>query len=918
MHCYLMSMAPFDLPDAYRRPPASFTGNAWAIAPEQTRDGKPLLVINPHGYHDGPFQWYEAQLTCHAMGLNVSGATLFGLPVILQGHNDVLGWALTPNQPDFADMYVEPGPQPQANPKVIGGRKIGEEQLLYMALMAQSRPYYVLTQDGVVERGVPCASTARGPVMGRYRGRLCSYQVGGYHDFGALVQCVEMGRAQTLADFQAALAMHQLPCFHVVYADRDGNIFYLYNVKVGDKATFQRTTPPGEEKTLLTTPIDWTSPRWVENPVYAWGDIVPVESLPTTLNPESGFIQACGNPPWTATMDSGISPDHWPPWFAGDRDTYRAKRVRQLLAMGPRSFVDCQSMLYDVLIPFAADAVPRLLETADAQADFVANAHPDLAAGLTLLREWNFVGDVGAPAMTFFHEWWTALHVLDPEAFANDDTLFAALWENSPAIQNLSLQAAAQAARNLRNEYDAPAVPWGEVHVVRRGDVVRPISGATTGEPIFIASDTVYDNGVWPVTYGYAFAMVVEFGNRPRAVSMVPFGSSEDPRSPHFADQLELMLARRFKVTRFQEEDVQRYARSARGRMVRLRPEGMPAVFDLAAPYPIEARLYVSTEPPAPLPDGLATFSMYAGPEYVPRDVPVELNLDVVVPDTVCAPENVSALDIYSYDRQEGWQPLVTEQGDDETHRLIAHDSQARVYAVLGPAAFRLSTAPSTEDTPAFPQAPSDAPASVTVPYEDRPRKTSLQATLPAEHESPQTPESEPVTAVSPDAAPSSTVSSEDRPRHDTMDASTSTGSRQLILRGSGKVQPPGQPLDAEPRPAIPRVQGPGTEKAEEPVPGVAREPRELMLRGTQDTSPPPAGMPPGPAPPLMPRDSGPGSAARKPCARRFVPGVGFVDSPPRQDVPAARRARESRRTSTQSTETPSGSKNVRRNFTHR
>ena len=46
-------------------------------------------------------------LSAHLLCL-LAGVTLYGLPVILQGHNETLGWALTPNQPDIADVFVEP------------------------------------------------------------------------------------------------------------------------------------------------------------------------------------------------------------------------------------------------------------------------------------------------------------------------------------------------------------------------------------------------------------------------------------------------------------------------------------------------------------------------------------------------------------------------------------------------------------------------------------------------------------------------------------------------------------------------------------------------------------------------------------------------------------------------------------------
>ncbi|MBM3290527.1 MAG: penicillin acylase family protein, partial [Candidatus Hydrogenedentes bacterium] len=146
MHCYLMSFAPFDLPGAYARPAAANTGNAWAIAPSRTTNGDTILVMTAHTDYRGPFQWYEAHLT--AGDFNVYGATLFGLPMILQGHNGALGWALTPNMSDFADVYMEPrgGGGGGGNAGSVGGAPRGvfnRDTMQYLETVLNAKRYFV-------------------------------------------------------------------------------------------------------------------------------------------------------------------------------------------------------------------------------------------------------------------------------------------------------------------------------------------------------------------------------------------------------------------------------------------------------------------------------------------------------------------------------------------------------------------------------------------------------------------------------------------------------------------------------------------------------------------------------------------------------------------------------------------------------
>jgi len=698
MHCYLMSMAPLDLSATWRRDPASVSGNAWAVAPSRSESGKAMLVLNPHTAYDGPFQWYEAHLVCEDM--NISGATLFGLPVILQGHNPVLGWAMTPNQPDFADVYIESPlnfeQEDESKKRVSESLQPLEERMLQLLLLNNTRPYMVNTPGGLVERNAPCMTTSRGPVMGTLAGRMCSWHIGGYYDFGALVQLVEMARADSADAFRAAIAMQQLPCFHIVYADQAGNIAYIYNTKTGIRTeAIRRQGEPdveeGEEPPPPFVVIDWSSPLPAEPSVYRWSGIFPAEVLPAVFNPEAGYVQACGNPPWMAAENAGIAPESLPPWLVMDRDTARAQRVRSLLTMGKRSFRDCQAMLYDVVVPFAVQAVPQLLRLAEKRPDYVANAHPDLNIGLDVLKSWNYLAEANSTGMTFFQAWWNALRAQAPEGapWFRDAVLYDA-FRSDPAMEDTALEAAATAARMMRNEFQTLTVPWGDVHTVRRGKREVAVPGAAAGEPIVTASDYTYESRKWPVTYGYGFAMVVSFGDQPEAVSMVPFGASERADSAHFDDQLDLFSQRRFKIARFQFDDIQRNTASARGATLYLRPRGVEALFTLRATAPIEARVTAAPEMEGTLPEGLVPFTLYMQIQKVPRVITTETRVEVYIPPVLCSNADLPHLSLYARGSDQLWVLVEGQELNAEARTLTAVDETGpRSYVVLGPEQYR-------------------------------------------------------------------------------------------------------------------------------------------------------------------------------------------------------------------------------------
>ncbi|MBI3118949.1 MAG: penicillin acylase family protein, partial [Candidatus Hydrogenedentes bacterium] len=700
-HAYLMSNAPFDAPPPLAGPPAATTGNAWALAPSRTEAGKTLLVINPHQYFDGPFRWYEAHLRLEDM--DVAGATLYGLPVILQGHNHVLGWAMTPNKPDIADLFVERFDKTPRNPNDPrrSAESVNEEQALLLMYMSQAQPYYVRTDAGMDERFVPAYLGTRGPVF-ENGPELISWRVGGFYDFGGLRQLMEMGRAQDIESFQQALGLQQLPCFNVIYGDRAGNIFYLYNAKAGARAVLESD----QEGNLQVQAVDWKSPLPWEWEFPAWRSVVPTDQLPFVLNPPSGYLQACGAPPWLAAEDAGLLPDQWPAWFIGDTDTFRARRVRQLLHQGLRNFRDVQSMLYDTVLPAAVELTPRLLAAAETFPQSTASAHPDLPVALDLLRNWNYVAAPNSPAMTYYQAWWRAVEARAVGQFPNTGTLYDALLQDTQAAQELMMGAAADAARQMRNAFPAISVPWGDVHRIQRGLRDAPLMGAATGEPIFLAAGPAGNSGRTYMNYGYGFAMAIEFGDEPEACSIVPFGASDVAGSPHFDDQLDLFLDRRLKKTRFLEDEVLRYAASARGSIVQLRPLGVQGHVIFKAPDVIQARLLTSVDAPAPLPAGLAAFTLFVRPETAPALMESQLALELEVPEAVCDPANLPALALYAWSESSGWQPLPAQNVDVEKGRIAGRLHGPAPFVVLGPAELLLLPQEDRQPEPILAQEP--------------------------------------------------------------------------------------------------------------------------------------------------------------------------------------------------------------------
>lgn len=686
-HCFLVSFAPFDLGPVFRRPRPFDSGVAWAAGARKTTEGKPVLVIQTHGHFEGPWRWYEAHL---AVGdYDVSGATLFGLPILLVGHNGEAGWAITPNQPDTADFFEErvivgrePTPWWRINRDDSAEVAQARQRELMLAYAASSRPYRVRTAGGFETREVPTLFSPLGPVFDRGLDALFSWGVGGYFELGGLRQLFEMGRARSLPDFQEALAARQLPCFHLLYADRGGALFYLYNATVGSKLLH----PPEEAPDpALEASIDWTAPIPAHVTVWDWRGPVPLDSLPHIANPDSGWLQLGGGPPWGVTDDAPLDPFAWPHWFVNDPDTPRADRLRTLLRGASRTFEEHAQLIFDTIVPAAQHLAPQLVALGARQAEMVARSHPDLAEALEILGGWNHSATLDATGMTFYHLWWSLLRAQARNTLPSEAMLYAALAEGGPVVERQAMDAAAAAARMMRNDLRGIARPWGEVHRVQRGPRDEAIAGAGTGDPLFIASDHAFVDGRWLATYGLGYGLAVQFDDVPRAMSLVPFGASEHPESPHFSDQLDLMLSQRMKPAPHLEAEVLVAARRAHGVAALFRPVGAEAELRFTAAAPGRVAADSSLAPPAPLPPRLAPFTPFVRCHWTAGLPGAGAEVALHVPPGRCADAALPELAVYAMEEGLGWYRVKMQSLDMATRTFHAVNDAPAHYAVLGP-----------------------------------------------------------------------------------------------------------------------------------------------------------------------------------------------------------------------------------------
>ncbi|MGC8739422.1 MAG: penicillin acylase family protein [Candidatus Hydrogenedens sp.] len=683
-HAFIVSLAPIDIPNFPKRPPGIKTGFAFSIASEKSRANTPIFALSSHQFYQGPFRWYEAHLICG--DYNVYGCTLYGLPILIQGHSLKHAWALTPNQSDFADVFIEnPLSNSARNTKSMlnMSNRSDEKSMLLLQYMSQSDVYYVKTLNGLEQRFVPVHITSRGPLLVGPGNEFFTWKIGGYEDIGAFFQLWEMGRSSSLEKFKQAVYLHQLPCFHILYMDNSNQSYYFYSTKVG-----LREPPPGFPSGEMEQirDINWTTPVPSKFYPVGWRYLVSPELLPHIQNPVTGYMQICGGPPDSITDDIKISNQDFSAKYIKDIENVVSRRIRSVLRTDKRSLREVQSLLLEDLSCLAVEVVPRILNIANSHGQELSSFHPDLPLAVQLLNNWNLRMTTEGSAPVVFNLWSHFFSKQSGIIPSIEIEPFYSLMNKNKEMEGPCLEALVNAVRYLKNNRNSININWGEVHRLQRGAEEYSLGGSEIGGSTFLLSEIPPDTERWgQITYGIGFALVAKLGNTIESYSVQPFGNSESVQSIHYKDQWDLFRNRQMKRTRFYPEDIYRFAEQGIGRrLVFIPPGGVGEIRCISS-----SRIFVSMkamiEPPIEIPEGMFPFSVFIKPQCVPKEANVQFAIRLYIPNDICAPENISQLSLYYYDDSSGWVRSENQNSDSIGGFIEGILERAFLFVILGP-----------------------------------------------------------------------------------------------------------------------------------------------------------------------------------------------------------------------------------------
>ncbi|MDZ4065356.1 MAG: penicillin acylase family protein [Tabrizicola sp.] len=538
-------------------PELGFSGasNSWAATPGRSAAGGSLLANDPHLGFTAPSLWYLARLELQSGG--VIGGTIPGVPVVLVGRSDALGWGLTTAYVDDQDVLIE-----ELNPANPEEYRTPEGWASF-----EKRQSIINVKDGE-----PLTLTLRwsknGPILPGTHYDLGSVTPAGHVAALAwtalsgadtsVTAAMRLMRAKSIPEAIEAGRLHVAPAQNLMLADTSGIAMQVIGALPA--------RDPGHRS-------QGRMPSLGAEAVNGFKGVLPYEDNPRFVNPTSGLLGNTNNKTVDRPFPNHVSFD----WG----DTQRIQRWLTLMKAREvhtrESFIEAQ---LDTVNPTARLLLPLI----GAELWFTGEAAPEgtperlRQKALILLAEWNGEMSEHLPEPLIAEAWLRALMdrlIRDElgamaDSFTHPSPVFmervyrnvdgASVW--CDVVQSAAVESCADLARialdeavlRLSETYgpNIESWRWGDAHQATHD---HPVLGQVPFLRYFVnirqstsgGDDTLQrgrTKGTGPNPYlnvhGAGYRGVYDFADPDSSVFVSATGQSGHPLSRHYDDLGEL------------------------------------------------------------------------------------------------------------------------------------------------------------------------------------------------------------------------------------------------------------------------------------------------------------------------------------------------------------------------------------------
>ncbi len=534
--------------------------NGWAVAAGRSRSGAPLLANDPHLRLQTPGLWYLVRLV--SPGLEITGATLPPLGVVVIGRNRDIAWGFTATGADTQDLFLEELDAEGRRYRAPTGWAELTRRRETIAIRGQSP----VTQEVRETRHGPLVSdlsTAR--PAGKERALALAWTALRGEN-RTVAAGLALARARNWQEARAALERFDSPVQNLLYADRAGRIALRVVGRVPQRGAGDGTLPV---------------PGWDE--AYDWRGTIPFDALPEILDPPSGRVvnanQRIGN-----SRQSALLARFWP-------SALRAERIRSLLDARPsidvagmrRIQLDIRSGLFATFREWLLAARPRdagarelraALEAWDGEMESERPEPLVFATWYRKLAEAVYGDELGVlfPAYRDIRADFMR-RVLEGKAAWCDD-IRTAVREGCETASSRAFARAVAALRESQGR-DWRSWRWGRAHPARLAHpllaevpLLRRLFGwtpASSGGATTVNVERWSPQRPFASVHGPGLRMIADLASPTAVLLITASGQSEHPFSRHYEDLGRLWLAGRYLA-------VGDAAQMGRERLLRLRP----------------------------------------------------------------------------------------------------------------------------------------------------------------------------------------------------------------------------------------------------------------------------------------------------------------------------------------------------------
>jgi penicillin G amidase len=526
---------------------SSYTGvgsNNWVVSGAHTRSGKPLLANDPHLPLGVPSIWYMVHL--EAPGLDASGVSLPGLPMVIIGHNRHIAWGVTNTDPDVQDLYKEAFDPQDPHEYFYDGKWVEDSERTER-----------IKVRGKLDEVLVVKSTRHGPILRDTGRRRLALAWTALLPHALHFPFLKIGRARNWKEFTDALRAFAGPMQNFVYADTEGNIGF-----------YAAGWVPIRKRGDGSVPVPGSSGD------YGWLGMVPFQDLPHAYNPKSGIL---------ATANGRVVPGDYPYFITSMWGApYRTARICQLLEAG-KSFTVADMLKIQMDLRPLDDEWLR--ESLIAAAKEYPPPATDVQFAIEKLRAWNGKATADSAATLVCELTRTTLlrRILAPRL--GDDLAGYRCPMSTVFLQNVidnkldrwlppsdndfnqtlmrSLEEAVVQIPKLVGTNDHNAWQWGiTIPLTFRhplGGALRPLGWLLNAGP-FPQSGTATTIKRATRGVGPSMRMVVDLGDLEGSVQNITLGESGQPFSPYYKDQFEAWYHGQSFPMLFSDEAVQKWA----------------------------------------------------------------------------------------------------------------------------------------------------------------------------------------------------------------------------------------------------------------------------------------------------------------------------------------------------------------------